>query len=348
LERVEFGANYPADYIQGKGDTMEQTNHMTRRGVLGIGAAVGLGAIGAASELLLGSGAATAATTPDDPFGARSSAGPNTTKSISAPTPGLTYLHVPCNDFFPNVWTMGRNMGAGVFPTLAGGLNATVALPVGAVIKEFSLWATNSSAKSFDVILAPNSDDLLSVGFVTAITVPAPSRPTTEQSSGPLDILVEADVFWFLTVSLIGGVSQSIWTCRIGYVAPPTFVPITPARVYDSRSGDGVLSRNSSRLVSIKDARNSSGAVTTPNVVPAGATAITFNLTVTGATGPNFLSVGPGNVASLSTSNINFPVSDDRANGGVVKLDANRQVKVFNGDQPGSTHFILDVTGYYF
>jgi hypothetical protein len=41
-------------------------------------------------------------------------------------------------------------------------------------------------------------------------------------------------------------------------------------------------------------------------------------------------------------------VSDDRANGGVVKLDANRQVKVFNGDQPGSTHFIIDATGYYF
>jgi hypothetical protein len=101
-------------------------------------------------------------------------------------------------------------------------------------------------------------------------------------------------------------------------------------------------------LVSVKDARNSSGAVTTPDVVPAGATAITFNLTVTGATGPNFLSVGPGDVVSLATSNINFPVSDDRANGGVVKLDANRQVKVFNGDQPGSTHFIIDVTGYYF
>jgi hypothetical protein len=331
---------------------MEQTNHMTRRGVLGIGAAVGLGAIGAASELLLGSGAANAATTPDDPLGLRSFRGTNTTRSISAPTPGLTYLQVPFTDFFTIPSTIGRDaiLGVGAFPTTSSALFATVALPDGALVKELSLWATNSSTKDFNVLLLPLPDDVSSsnVPFSTIVTVPAGSSVTTQLSSPPLDTFVEPDTFWILAATLIGGATQALWACRIGYVAPPTFVPIAPARVYDSRSGDGVLSRNSSRLVSIKDARNSSGAVTTPNVVPAGATAITFNLTVTGATGPNFLSVGPGDIGSLATSNINFPVSDDRANGGVVKLDANRQVKVFNGDQPGSTHFIIDVTGYYF
>lgn len=327
---------------------MEQTNHITRRSVLGIGAALGLGAVGAASEFLLGSSAATAATAPDDPLGARSIAGTNTTRSISAPTPGLTYLQVPCSDFFPTSLDIGRTINGGVFPTMPGLLIATVSVPFGAVVKELSVWATNSSTASFDVSLVLNSDDFSSFPFGATVTVPAPSSPSTQRSSSPLDIVVEADTFWALGARLLGGPTQSIWACRIGYVPPPTFVPITPARVYDSRSGDGVLSRNSSRLVSVKDARNSAGAVTTPDVVPAGATAITFNLTVTGATGPNFLSVGPGDVASLATSNINFPVSDDRANGGVVKLDANRRVKVFNGDQPGSTHFILDVTGYYF
>jgi hypothetical protein len=328
---------------------MEHINHITRRGVLGVGAAIGLGAVGAASELLLGGGPAAAATTPDDPFGARRIGGTNTTKSISAPTPGLTYLQVPCSDFLPTDLTNGRIINAGAYPKLPDLLLATVAVPVGAVINEFSLWATNSSTASFDVSLIALADDLTSSSaFGATITVPTPSLPTTQRSSSPLDIVVDADAFLAIAANLIGGDKQSIWACRIGYVAPPTFVPIAPARVYDSRSGDGVLSRNSSRLVSVKDARNSSGAVTTADVVPAGATAITFNLTVTGATGPNFLSVGPGDVTSLATSNINFPVSDDRANGGVVKLDANRQVKVFNGDQPGSTHFILDVTGYYF
>jgi hypothetical protein len=328
---------------------MEQTTNLTRRGVLGIGAAVGIGAIGAPGQLLLGSGAATAATTPDDPLGAQSITGTNTTRSISAPTPGLAYLQIPFTEFFPTNSTSGRNAALGVYPTSGDDLVSNVAVPSGAVFKEFSVWALNNSSASFNVTLLPITDDLSSsIPAGTAITVPAPSSLGTQRSSSPLDIVVEPNMFWILAARLIGGPTQVILACRIGYVAPLTFVPITPARVYDSRSGDGVLSRNSSRLVSIKDARNSSGAVTTPNVVPAGATAITFNLTVTGATGPNFLSVGPGDIGSLATSNINFPVSDDRANGGVVKLDANRQVKVFNGDQPGSTHFILDVTGYYF
>ena len=51
--------------------------------------------------------------------------------------------------------------------------------------------------------------------------------------------------------------------------------------------------------------------------------------------------------ASIATSAINFPGHDDRANGGVVKLDDSRQVKIFAGDQTGSTFVILDVTGYY-
>jgi hypothetical protein len=328
---------------------VEKTGHLTRRGVLGVGAAMGLGALGATSEFLLGGGGAAAATPPDDLFGPRSSAGTNTTRSISAATPGLSYLQIPFTEFFPTDSTKVRSASLGVSLATAGILLATVPVPTGAILRELSVWAGNTAAESFDVTLVPVIDDASSfaeTGIV--VSVPPSSVATTQLSSSPLDVVVESDQFWLLAATVKGANSQGIWACRIGYVAPPTFVPIAPARVYDSRSGDGVLSRVSSRLVSVKDARNSSGAVTTADVVPAGATAITFNLTVTGATGPNFLSVGPGNSASLATSNINFPVSDDRANGGVVKLDANRQVKVFNGDQPGSTHFIIDVTGYYF
>jgi hypothetical protein len=31
----------------------------------------------------------------------------------------------------------------------------------------------------------------------------------------------------------------------------------------------------------------------------------------------------------------------------VVPLDGSRQLKVFCGDQPGSTHVVVDVFGYY-
>jgi hypothetical protein len=108
------------------------------------------------------------------------------------------------------------------------------------------------------------------------------------------------------------------------------------------------MASNTNRVISIKDAHDGAGGVTTANVVPAGATAVTFNITVTGTTGPNFLSVVPGNAASFTTSTLNWSTADASvANGGVCKLDTNRQLKVFVGDQPGSTHVIVDITGYY-
>jgi hypothetical protein len=99
--------------------------------------------------------------------------------------------------------------------------------------------------------------------------------------------------------------------------------------------------------VSVANGRNNSGAVNVANIVPEGASAVTFNVTATGTTGANFLSVAPGNAASSGASTLNWAGGYDIANGSVVKLDATRQVKVFMGDQGGSSHFIIDITGYY-
>lgn len=140
------------------------------------------------------------------------------------------------------------------------------------------------------------------------------------------------------------------WRKLAGPAAAGAFHAISPVRVYDSRAAaptPGVLAPNASRVVSIKDGRNAAGAVTAADVVPAGATAVTFNVTVTGATGPNYLSVVPGNAAGFTTSTLNWAGGADVANGGVVKLDANRQIKLFMGDQTGSSHVIVDITGYY-
>jgi hypothetical protein len=142
--------------------------------------------------------------------------------------------------------------------------------------------------------------------------------------------------------------TAEVWGGRIAYV-PPTrpFRSINPARVYDSRKAGGVLAPNTSRVIAVKDGLDATGAVSTPNVVPIGATAIAYNVTVTGNTAPNFLSVTPGDAASALASTINFPGPIDLANASVVGIDSNRQLKVFCGDQAGSTHVIIDVVGYY-
>lgn len=131
-----------------------------------------------------------------------------------------------------------------------------------------------------------------------------------------------------------------------------TFTPIDPVRVFDSRQdaypGHGLLAPDEERTLSVADGRDLTGVVTTPDAVPDGATAIAFNVTVTGTTGPNFVSVVPGDAVGYTTSSINWSGADQSvANGSIVRIDDSRQVKIFGGDQTGSTHVILDVSGYF-
>ena len=127
-------------------------------------------------------------------------------------------------------------------------------------------------------------------------------------------------------------------------------VPIEPTRVYDSRQAQpqfGPLGAGQSRVISVADGRDpNGGAVTDADIVPDGATAIAYNLTVTDTVGAGFLSVTPGDAATFKASTINWASSGlVLANAGLVKLDSSRQIKVFGGT--GSTDFIIDITGYY-
>ena len=131
------------------------------------------------------------------------------------------------------------------------------------------------------------------------------------------------------------------------------FHAIDPQRVYDSRQAayavKGVMAPNSNRVISVADGRaTEGGAVTTTNVVPVGATAVQINLTAANMTAPNFLSVTAGDKTSTNTSLLNWSPSDIQiANSITVPVDASRQIKVFNGNQTGSTDVIVDVFGYH-
>jgi hypothetical protein len=142
------------------------------------------------------------------------------------------------------------------------------------------------------------------------------------------------------------------WQRLGGPAAAGAFHPINPIRAFDSRiaayPASGLFAPNTSRVISVKDGHDAAGAVTSVDAVPAGATAVAFNVTVTQTTGPNFLSVVPGDAAAFTASTLNWSAAGQSvANGSIVKLDASRQVKVFNGDGTGSTHVLIDVTGYF-
>ena len=118
------------------------------------------------------------------------------------------------------------------------------------------------------------------------------------------------------------------------------YVPLTPTRVLDTRSGTGGLSGPFT---------NHAARTFTVAGVPAGATAVTGNLTVTGQTSSGYLFIGPVAMNNPVSSTLNFPVGDDRANAVTVALGAGVTLSItFVAPSSGPTaHAIFDVTGYF-
>jgi hypothetical protein len=131
-----------------------------------------------------------------------------------------------------------------------------------------------------------------------------------------------------------------------GYFVPDTsgatYVALTPTRILDTRSGTGLsgaLSSHAARTF----------AVSGHGGVAANATAVTGNLTVTGQTSSGYLFIGPAATNDPTSSTLNFPLGDDRANGVTVALGAGGNLSVtFVAPAPGQiTHAVFDVTGYF-
>jgi hypothetical protein len=127
------------------------------------------------------------------------------------------------------------------------------------------------------------------------------------------------------------------------------YVPITPKRLVDSRDGTGLQ-------VSLKHNQPALFLVSswTHNPVPASAVAVTGVLTVTGATGPGYVSLTTNKPPSTgpTTSTIHFAAGKDVANGVTIKLEDEGSgltgAWVTYESAPGKeVHVIFDVTGYY-
>ncbi len=144
--------------------------------------------------------------------------------------------------------------------------------------------------------------------------------------------------------------TPGVWRQVASKAAAGAFVPITPARVFDSRylTPVGPLASGANRTVSVATAYlPDSTTVAIGNVVPAGSTAVAVNLTITDTTGAGYLFLAPGNATAVTASSINWTAPGTTvANALVVPLDTARQLKAFAGGG-GSAHFLLDVSGYY-
>lgn len=176
-----------------------------------------------------------------------------------------------------------------------------------------------------------------------------PSGPPTSLGYSALvgDVFVDGDgVLYHCTA----GGDPGTWQRISGQGTAGALTVTNPTRVYDSRLATGKLHTGQSRLLSVANGINvTTGAVSTPNVVPDGATAIHYNLTITETEGSGYLQVSPNLYStSVTASSINWTGNGQTiANGLLVKIAASRQVNVIAGGAGGATHFVIDVVGYH-
>ena len=128
---------------------------------------------------------------------------------------------------------------------------------------------------------------------------------------------------------------------------PPTparsavnYVAIPPVRILDTRSGvglSGAFAPHAPRKV----------GVTGKGGIPANAVAVCGNLTVTGQKSSGYLSIGPDAQVNPTTSTLNFPLGDDRANaiaGVALNPDGTLAITLVGA---GPAHALLDINGYF-
>ena len=127
-----------------------------------------------------------------------------------------------------------------------------------------------------------------------------------------------------------------------------TYKTVTPNRLVDSRSGNGLSSGLTAGQARTFIVTNRALGDATKNI-PADAVAVTGNLTVTGQTAKGYFVLAPN--ALTSTSTLNFPLGDTRANGVTVPLGTNGTngtLSITYVAPAGNTaQVIFDVTGYF-
>lgn len=152
--------------------------------------------------------------------------------------------------------------------------------------------------------------------------------------------------YWVYVVMRNGaavGTNYSSGPVRLEKPVPSTpsfFVPLTPARVLDTRTGEGGnIAPLGQQVFTELDVTGVGGVPET------GVTAVAMNVTVDGPTSAGFITAWPSGQPRPGVSNLNFVAGQTVPNLVTVKVGANGRVNLFNST--GMTSLIADVVGYY-
>ena len=156
-------------------------------------------------------------------------------------------------------------------------------------------------------------------------------------ASGPWDVTLVPPSGARTPVTLPGAFTVS--TTPVRKAGSSLYVPVAPARVLDTRNGTGGFSKP----------LGAGGVLALPVVgrsgVPAsGVSAVVLNVTATGATSDDWVSVYPDGQARPGVSNLNFGKGQALANLVTVPV-VDGKVDFYNAN--GSVNLVADLVGYY-
>jgi hypothetical protein len=193
-----------------------------------------------------------------------------------------------------------------------------------------------------------------------------PTKPTSAPGTSTLNFpardirangvtvpLGEGGVLWITFVGRSGARADFVFDVTGYFVGSSsgtaTLKTVTPNRILDTRPACqiGTTPRLAANTpVSFQVTDQSTDATMS---VPAAAVAVVGNLTVTNQSYPGYFSVTPDKPdGAPTTSNLNFPYGDNRANNVIVRLGAGGVLWLTYGARSGATaDAIFDVTGYF-
>lgn len=125
--------------------------------------------------------------------------------------------------------------------------------------------------------------------------------------------------------------------------AASTFTPVTPRRLLDTRSGVGASTGKVGPGATIDLAVR--GAQTAQGAVPANASAVVLNLTVTGTTAPTDVRAYPSGTPVPRASNVNAGAGQTVPNLVTVQIGDNGAVTLRNS--AGTVDLVGDIAGWY-
>lgn len=188
-----------------------------------------------------------------------------------------------------------------------------------------------------------------SFGFITAYASGS-ARPNTSNlnfDSGrtiPNSVTVPVGKDGMVTLFNRSSGSTQLIADASGYflagkaTSPGTFVPVNPTRMLDTRKARAVSGQSA---VSFQ-----AGGV---SWIPAGASAVVFNLTATQTKSYGFVTAYASGAIKPNASNINYAYGQTVANSVTVPVGVDGKVTVFNDSSfsAGDVQLIADVSGYY-